>query len=313
MSGSFKITKSKKKRISYALHGYLFAVPFIVGLLVFTVYPLISTFYYSFVDLEGLDAAQGHFVGLNNYIRIFHTPQFWDAFKNTIIEWGVSGLIQVPLALLVVAWLTNKDLHIRYQGLLKGIAYVPNIINAAAIAMFFASVFDYPGGILNQLLKSLGILEKSYEWSSSITFMRLLISYTDLWRYWGVGMLLFLAAAKGISLELYDAASIDGANDIQKFFHITLPGIRTVLTFQIVSIFAGGLQLYEAPMLIGGGVYTRTVAIYIRNLAFTGDMRTSLASAASFVLFLIILAIDLVVLGLLKEREPRPRKGMESV
>lgn len=295
--------KSQRKRsVSYAKYGYFFAIPFLVGFFVFKIYPIFFSFALSFTDKRGFGSDVKNFVGLKNYIQIFKTPLFWQSFANTLIEWGVSGIIQVPLALLVVYWFTNKKLNIKGQGFWKIVFYMPQIICTAAIARLMATIFS-AGGLFSQMMQSWGLIDRPVDMMAKSTFARLLISYIDLWRYWGGGMIIFLAAAKSVDPQLYDAAAIDGASPFQTFIRVTIPSIKFVLTFQLVSIFAGGLQLYDAPSMIGGGNKIRTTAMYIRNLAFAGEFRYDLATAASFVLFIIILAINLCVMKITKDEK----------
>lgn len=288
--------KSKHRRVvSYKKYGYIFALPYLIGFFAFKVYPMLFSFVLSFSDRSGFASGDMNFVGFKNYVQILQTSAFWESFRNTFIEWGVSGIIQVPLALAVVYWFTNKRLKIRGQGFWKVLFYMPQIICTAAIARLMATIFG-SGGLFSQYLQSLGLIARPVNPLGNSSFARGLISYIDLWRYWGGGMIIFLAAAKSVDPTLYDAAAIDGASPFKTYMRITLPSIRYVLTFQLVSIFAGGLQLYDAPAMIGEGPKIRTIAMYIRNLAFKGQFRYDLATAGSFLLFVIILAINLVVM-----------------
>ena len=293
-------------RVEYGRYGYYFAAPFVIGYLLFSLYPLAYTVAISFSDMRGFASNSMNFVGFDNYYwSLIKNASFLQTLKNTLVMWSVSYLFQFPLGIIVASWFCNKRLNIRGQGFYKFMIYMPNIITVSAIAVMCYSLFCFPGGQANSLLKSIGLIDKDIQYLTNFRFVRGLISYIDFWRFWGYGMLVTLAAMLGVNPELYEAADIDGANRWQSFWRITLPSIKNVMIFLVVSGISGGLQMYDTPKLLGTSKYTKTMTVLIYEQAFSGDYKYNVAAAMSMLVFLLAVIINLAVLNLRREKEGR--------
>ena len=287
--------------VRYAKYGYLFSAPFTIAYILFSLYPMIYTLMMSFSDMRGYAKDTMKFVGFINYKWVLQAKQFWQSMGNTFFIWGISYIVQFTLGLVIPACLYNKYLRIRGQYFFKFLIYMPSILTATAMGILFSNLFTYPGGVVNQVLKQLGLLEYDVKWLGSQDFKRGLLIYITTWRHWGYGALIKLVAMMGINPSLFEAAEIDGANSVQSFFRITLPSIKNVLVFLLVNGVAGGLQMYEIPVMLGISPKTRTMMAFIMEQAFSGDYKYNVAAAAAFLMFLVILMINVLFIVLLRD------------
>jgi cellobiose transport system permease protein len=298
--------KSKSaNKVRYGKWGYIFSAPFSIIYLVFSAYPLVYTLLMSFSDMKGFAGSKMNFVGWVNYDWVLHSKLFWQSISNTFTIWGTSYIIQFSLGLIIASCLCNRLMNIKGQGFFKYIVYMPSMLTAVAVAMLFSGLFTFPGGFVNTLLKSVGILEEDFKWMGNEDFKRVIFIYLETWRSWGYGMLVTVAAIMGINPELFEAAEIDGANGVQSFFHITLPSIKNVELFLVVAGVTGGLQMYDVPQMMGSTTRTRTLMQFIMGQAFGGDYKYNTAAASSFIVFLVILLINIVVIKLVQGKDER--------
>lgn len=299
----------KKKKLSYAKYGYIFSLPFVIAFLIFTLYPIIYTVIIGFTDLKGIGNTNMHFLEdpLQNYKAIMAAPTFMEALKNTFRLWICNFIPQILLALLLAALFTNTRHKIKGQGFFKVVFYMPNIITAATVAILFGALFGYPMGPVNDLLTSTGILKSPFYFLNNKTAARCIVSFIQFWMWYGYTMIILVSGILGISPEIYESAEIDGANDIKKFFYITLPNLRTVLIYTLVTSLIGGLQMFDIPYLLvskcGPDNATLTTSCFIYNQAFSGSYLYNRASAASIIMFLIIAVLSAIVFFLMRDKD----------
>ncbi len=297
----------KKATFNYSRYGYYFVAPFIIIFVIFQLYPIVYTLNLSITDLTGW-ATEYKYVGLQNFIRLFQSKLFIQSLKNTVIIWGVNFIPQLGIALLLAAWFTDIRMKVKGQGIFKVLFYLPGIITAASIAVLFSSLFRFPDGVINNILVSAGILETPFEFFRSKTATRLLVSFIQFWMFYGSTMIMLIAAILGINPALYEAAMIDGASNKKIFFSITLPLIKPIMLYILVTSLIGGMQMFDIPFLItnrsGSGSPDNaitTVAIFIYNQAFTGGRNFNIASAASVILLGIIIIGSRILFRIFKE------------
>ncbi len=309
-----------KKKISYARYGYIFSIPFVVAFCIFTLYPIIYTIIIGFTDFKGLGNVQYHFLDdpFQNYKQILGTPTFRLALSNTFRLWIVNFIPQILLALLLAAVFTNQRHKVKGQGFFKVVFYLPNIITAATVAILFGSMFGYPMGPMNDLLMSLGITKEPIFFMQSKSIARGVVSFIQFWMWYGYTMIVLVSGILGISPELYEAADIDGATDLKKFFYITLPNLRTILIYTLITSLIGGLQMFDIPQLLvtksGPDNATLTTSCFIYNQAFSGSYMYNRASAASMIMFLIIAVLSAFVFILMQDKsEVQDRKQLRKV
>ncbi|MBR6296260.1 MAG: sugar ABC transporter permease [Treponema sp.] len=294
-------------------YGYFFVLPFVIVFLVFNFWPTIYTFMLSFGNLEGL-RVDFDFVGLANYKRLVTDKYFWGAVGNTFIIWGLNFLPQLGLALLFAIWLTDVKLHVRGKNLFRALFYLPNLLTAASVSLLFRSLFGHPIGPINQILMKFGLIDKAFNFYRSGTASRLIVAFIQWWMWCGQTLILLMAAITSISPSLYESAVIDGANDWQCTWKITVPLLRPMMFFVLVTSMVGGMQMFDIPFLITGmhgepDYKIRTSAVYMYNIGFQGKTNYSYAAAISVGVFIITTVLAVFINKITAERKPRKRRA----
>jgi len=285
--------KEKKSKNKYAKYGYLFSLPFIVTFLVFSLYPIIYTFMLSFSDLQGVATGSLNILSnpFENYVDMLSNQTFRTSLQNTVILWVVNFIPQIILATALAAWFTNKRLDIKRSGFFKTLLYMPNIITAASIAILFGALFGAPTGPFNDLFMRLGLIDSPVHWFRSPLTAQATVAFIQFWMWYGSTMIIMIAGINGINPALFEAAAIDGASHLQTFFRVTLPQLKPIVLFTLVTSFIGGMQMFDIPMLLvdrsGPDNATLTAAVFIFNQAFGGARMWNRAAAASMILFVV--------------------------
>ena len=243
------------KGISYAKYGYLFSLPFIIIFLIFWLYPTLYTCVLGFTDCKGFGNTEWHILEnpLDNFREVLKNNSFKVSLKNTVIIWIINFIPQITIALLLTAWFTSHSNDLKGKGFFKVVFYMPNIITAATVAVLFRTLFGYPMGPINDLLVTTGIREASYNFTVDKTAAKLIVAFIQFWTWYGNTMIVLISGVLGISPDIYEAAEIDGANGVQTFFKITIPNLKTVLLYTLVTSLVGGLNMYDIPKLYKDG------------------------------------------------------------
>ena len=273
-----------------AITGYLIAAPWIIGLFVFTLYPVLSSLYYSFTNYSM--ATTHKWIGLQNYIVMFTNDSlFPKAVYNTLF----FALLSVPLNLIIglaVAMLMNQK--VRGINVIRTVYYLPNVVSGVAVCMLWSMIFQAKYGVLNQALGLIGI--EGPAWLADPQWTKPALVIMNCWNSGGA-MVIYLAALQGIPRHYYEAVEIDGANAFQKFWHITIPMISSSIFFQLINGIIGAMQVFtQAYLMTGDGpAYSTTFYVYaLYNKAFT-DRRMGYASAMSWVLLVFTLLMTLLI------------------
>jgi multiple sugar transport system permease protein len=265
---------------------YLFASPWLIGLLLFTVGPMISSFYLSFTNYSVIDSPS--WVGLDNYVHMFTDDDLvWQSLRVT----SLYSLGAVPLTLLasfIVALLMHQ--HVRGVRVFRTIYYLPSVISGVPVALLWLWILNPEFGLLNNALHIVGI--EGPKWLFSTTWV---IPSFILMNLWGVGvpMVTFLAGLQGIPVHLYEAAEIDGAGLWSKFRHITLPMMSPVILFNIIAGIIDSFQTFTPAFLMtNGGPANASLfyGLYLYNNAFKW-FKMGYASALAWLMFMIILLL----------------------
>lgn len=300
----------KKKSYDYARFGYIFSIPFVVAWAIFQLYPICYTLLIGFTDLKGIGTTNFHILWttpFKNFADILTTPSFQQAFKNTVIIWLLNFVPQIVLALVLTAWFTDRRSTIKGQGFFKVIFYLPNIITAATVAILFAQFFQYPKGVVNDILINLGFFKDgAVDMLQKKWVARGIVIFIQTWMWYGYTSIVMISGVLGISPELFEAAEVDGANQVQTFFRITIPCIKTMLLFTLVTSLIGGLNMFDIPKLFLNGKpdnATLTTAVFIYNQAFAGSYLYNKAAAASVIMFIVIVALSAVLFYLLRDKD----------
>ena len=197
------------------------------------------------------------------------------------------------------------DIHNEF-GFFKVLFYMPNIITAATIAILFNALFGYPNGPINEILKGAGIIETTYNFIVNKTASQLIVAFIQFWIWYGNTMIVLISGVLGISPDIYEAADIDGANSAQIFFRITIPNLKTVLLYTLVTSLIGGLNMFDVPKLFNRGgpdMATTTTSVFIYDKAFTGKQLFGQAAAASIIMFIIISVCSAVLFYIMRDKD----------
>ena len=292
--------KSGGKAVRYNKWGYIFLVPFIVVYVIFQLIPLFSTIYNSFFEnyMSGLTQVGPNFVGLQNYIKLFEGGDIWIYAKNTMILWIMCFVPQIFLSLLLGAWFS--DVRLKGSRFFKTVIYLPNLIMASAFSMLFFTLFAESGPI-NSLLIQMGFITEPYKFLSNVGSTRGLIAFMNCLMWFGNTTILLMAGMMGIDTSLFEAAEVDGATSTQVFFRITLPLLRPILVYVLITSLIGGLQLFDVPQILTNGTgnpvrSTMTLIMFLNNHLYSKNY--GMAGAVSVVLFIITGILSIVVFKL---------------
>lgn len=272
---------------------YLYVAPFFVIFGVVGLFPLLYTAYLSLFDRELLDL-DGKFIGLENYTELLADSQFWNALFNTISIFVLSTGPQIVVAVGLAA-LLNTRLRAP-TGWRVGIL-LPYVVSLVAVGIIFANLFGTKYGVINSLLELVGF--DRIDWQANWFASHLAIATMVNWRWTGYNALIVLAAMKAIPKEIHEAALMDGASAVRRFFSVTLPLLRPTLIFVVVTSTIGGLQIFTEPKLFdampgsnngGASNQFQTVTLYMYQTGFE-TQRLGYASAIAWALFLVIIII----------------------
>ena len=290
------------QRFRYRNHEAMLAwtilVPVLLYYTLFAALPVILNVLVSFADWNGITKLT--WVGFANYLQYFKDPLYLLIFRNTAIFTIFSLIIGVPVGLIVAVLLNQK---IRGMGIYRSLWYVPTVTSAAIMAQFVALFISPYGGVLNIILKSLGFAEVI--WTINAPAMRVVIILFSVWKGVGGTMILYLAALQAIPQELYEAAMVDGADALRRFWYLTIPMVRHMTAFVVVTGIIGGFQIFEPILLISkGGPFNQTNVIInqIYNDAFK-NMDFGLATTSSTLLALFLLAASVFMLRTMRQGE----------
>ena len=308
----------KSKSISYSKWGYIFLIPFFLTFAIFALYPLLSTFYYSFFKYYQNMSSFGKvigpsFIGMENFKSLFEDglkSEIIKYFYNTFLLWIVGFIPQIVISLLFAKWFTDLRLNLKATGFFKVIIYLPNIIMAASMAMIFFLLFGDKGPINNILINQFGheaIRFFTIPWAT-----RGIIAYINFIMWYGNTTILLMAAIMGVDISLYESAQIDGANSSTIFFKITLPLIRPILVFVLVTSLIGGIQMFDIPntMSFGSGapnMTTMTVVMYLNRLLGTSK-NYGMGGAVSVILFIVAALLSFLVFRMNSEPKKKGAK-----
>lgn len=269
--------------------GLVYITPWIIGILVFTVYPFLASFVLSFTDYDIISSP--NYIGLDNYRRMLNDNVFWDSVRATF----KYVLTTVPLLLAValfVAFVLNFKL--KAINFFRTAYYIPSILGGnVAIAVLWRALFTTEG-LVNQVLGIIGM--DPVGWFSTTGGALFSLTLLRVWQF-GSAMVIFLAALQDIPTELYEAAAIDGASKLRTFLVVTIPLLTPVIFFNLVMQLVGAFQEFNAPFLVTGGgpmraTYLISIMIYDNAFRF---FRMGYASALSWVLFIIIMFFTIIV------------------
>ncbi|MGD1819458.1 MAG: carbohydrate ABC transporter permease [Pleomorphochaeta sp.] len=291
------VSKNKRNDI---IVGYLFILPAMILLFLFIIWPMGSAVSYSFTDYFLLKPGQQKFIGLQNYLRILQDEQLQKSFINTC-EFVIKV---VPLQLAIalgLALIINK--HFKGNGFYRVAYFSPAILSLVVVSILWSSLLNPTSGLINEFLSQFGISKQPF--LTSVTQAMNSIVVISAYSSCGYQMLIFLAGLKNIDQSMYEAATIDGANKIQQFFHITIPGLKAIMIYQLITIVIQAFKLIVQPMVMTGGgpdYSTMTILQFIYEEGFR-HRYIGYASAVTVVFTIFLIVVSLIIKRILPNEE----------
>ncbi|GAA0264986.1 sugar ABC transporter permease [Saccharothrix mutabilis subsp. mutabilis] len=277
------------------LAPYAYIAPFFALFAVFGLFPFLFTFYVALFDWNPI--GEHTFIGADNFTRMLDDPRFWNAARNTVSIWFLSTVPQLFLALLLAHLLNHARL--RFALFFRMSVLVPYVTSVAATAIVFAQLFDRDFGLLNWLLGLVGVDPVDFvqtTWGSHVVIAAMVT-----WRWFGYTTLLYLASLQAVPRDVYESAAIDGAGGWQRFRHITVPALRPVIIFTVITSTIGGLQIFTEPLLVSPGTsltcgavrQCQTLTLLLYELGF-GRYEFGYGSAVGVALFVMVVVVAAV-------------------
>ncbi|NUT34352.1 MAG: sugar ABC transporter permease [Hamadaea sp.] len=271
------------------LAPYTYVAPFFVLFLIFGLFPLLFTFYVALFDWDPI--GERRFVGLENFRQLVDDPRFWGALRNTFSIWLLSTVPQLLFAL-GLAHLLNH-MRLRAATLFRMSVLVPYITSVAATTIVFAQLFDRDYGMINWFLELLGF--EHFDFTASVWGSHGMIAVMIMWRWTGYNTLLYLASLQAVPRELFEAAAADGANGWKQFRHITIPSLRPIIVFTVVTSTIYGLQVFTEPLLAnsvggltcGAARQCQTLTLFLYEQGF-GRFHFGYGAAVGVALFVLV-------------------------
>ena len=280
-----KSMKSSKRQ-KYVLIITFLIIPLFL-LVFFTLYPMTVIIINSFTNWNGLSTPD-EFVGLDNYVRILTTQKYWNVFR-TASYYLVAGFIQQVLALFF-ATIVSKPLH--GSGFFKGTIFFPYIMNGVAVTFIFFMFFSIGGG-MDTILSLLGLDTLTQKWIADPKLVNITLASIHLWKNIGYSFVVYLGSMQSIPGDLYEAASIDGANEWQKFWSITFPGIKMIIGLLVTFAVVGSVAVFDIPFILTKGQNgTNTFTTTLLETAFTYNLY-GVACAMAVLLILFVMVVML--------------------
>lgn len=277
----------------------LFYIPAIILFVLFVIYPFGKGIYLSLTNWNGYSRSM-KFVGITNYINMFSDKNVLIAFKNTLIYGFGSTVIQNVLGILLAVFLNQE---FKGKGIIRTVVYLPVMIAPLIMGYIMYFFFTYNNGAINDILNLFGAAP--VDWLADGQRSIIILTLVNSLQFVGISMVLYLAGLQNISSMYYEAANVDGATGVQKFFHITLPLLTPAITSSVTINLIGGLKLFDViSALTGGGpgYDTHSVSTLIHRLYFGGE-RAGYASAVGLVFFVFIMIISNIVVKALEKRQ----------
>lgn len=283
----------------YTKWGYVCIAPFILFYTVYSLIPLVSTIINSFYEnyANGLKQVGPTFVGLSNYTKLLSDESFFVYLKNTLLLWILGFIPQILLSLLLAAWFSDRSLNLKCSGFFKSVIYLPNLIMASAFSSLFLSLFGLTGPI-NTFLVDIGAFQEPVSFFAHVLSTRLLIVFMNFLMWFGNTTLLLMAGMMSIDSSLSEAARVDGATNGDVFFKITLPLIKPILLYVLITSLIGGMQLFDVPQILTGGTgnplrSSMTLIMFLNNYLFSKNY--GMGGAISTLMFIVTAILSLVI------------------
>ncbi len=307
------VGKLKKRKLTKAW-PYFFLSPYFLAYLTFSFFPILYTLYLSFTDWDGISEA--NFIGVKNYVQIFtNDPYFFKALFNTVALMAIYIPLMLIIGMLLATALYSEKLPFKKFFQLGN--FLPYITVPVAVGIIFSLLFDYRTGLINRALIQLGLSDQGIDWlGGDPVITRAVMILLVVWQNSGYFMVIYLAGMSSIPKDVYEAAKVDGSSTVNTFFKITVPMLKPVTLFLVITGMINGLQLFDQPMLlISGGASNNTIMAggpnrtlltvmwYFYDKTFGTGMDYGYGSAISYSLFVFIAVFCFLYFKFMNRRE----------
>ncbi len=308
---SIELPAQRRRGLRRFWPQYVAVAPFYILFAIFGLFPIVFSIVLSFTNWDGIGDIT--FAGISQYRFLVEDPRFWTSVWNTVVIWVISTVPMLFLAL-VMAFILHQN--IRFKGFYRVAFFIPNVTSLVAVAVVFSSVFSDSFGLVNSALTALHV--DTLPWLSSSWGIKVTIAVMVIWRYTGYNAIIYLAGLQAVNTDLYEAARVDGASTTDIFFRITIPLLRPVILFTVITSTIGGLSLFTEPQVLfgtganaasagGPGDAGMTIVLYQYVQAFF-NFDFGYASAISWALFILSAIVAFINFRLLSERDDRPER-----
>jgi len=264
------------------------SLPYLLHFSFFVAFPLIFSFILIFHKWNIITPME--FVGTRNFERLFQDMQFFKAITNTVLFLGIHIPLQIIAALLLAVFLNQK---IKFRGFFRALFFLPVVVSGVVITILWMQLYSNETGLINLILHKLGFA--GVPWINDPAYAMPSIAVMATWKNVGLYVVLFLVGLQNIPASLYEAAQTDGANEVQKFFHITIPGLNNSMILVVILSTIGGFSLFIEPFVMtAGGPLNSTLSaiLYIYNQAFYfGHMGYAATLGFAFAFFVLIVVL----------------------
>lgn len=288
-----QLTKQSKIAIFFGL------LPAFVIYVVFAIFPILQSFYYSLMEWDGF--TEMSFVGIDNFIKLFEDPLFWNSVKNNIFVVIASVLGQVPIALFIALLLNRKMKGVKF---FRTVGFLPVVLSTVVISLTWSLIYNSENGMLNELLRAIGLEALAQNWLGDTKWAMIAVLVTVIWQFVGLYLIIFLAALQNVPAEVLEAAKMDGASEWTTTWKITVPMIWDTIIVAIILCISGSLKTFDLiyVMTHGGPAHsTDVMALYMFNETFN-NMQFGYGSAISVFIFFFSLILILIVTKLLGKK-----------
>jgi ABC-type sugar transport system permease subunit len=293
-----RIVMRRRWRSDPRWSGFLFILPFLVVFAAFGAYPLLYALRISFTNWQGTGSPR--WIGLGNYTYLLTSSDFWASLRNSAVMWLLVVPIQTLSAVAAAVLLSRS--RIKLKGAFRTTLIVPFVTPLVAMAQVWVLIFDQDYGVANTILHHVGL--HSVGWLTTTQWAKPTLALLILWKTSGFALIIMLAAVVGIPDDVYEAAAVDGAGTVRKFWSLTIPLMRRPIAFYVVIATLGIFQLFAEPEVVTkGGPYNSTVTsgLYLYNHIANSDLGTG--SANSFLLVILVFGLSLISVRLLRSKE----------
>lgn len=292
------MTKKQKKNLRVVL---AFVMPALLFYVLFIIVPTLSSFYYSFTSWDGI-SPNINFIGLANYREIFTSARFGNALKNTVILTLFISITENFLALLLAVAVDN----VRWgKRTFRSVLYLPVLISGIVSGFIWKIMYNYNFGAINTILKDIGLGNMRQDWLGNTKLTLIMIGVVLVWKGVGYYMVIYLAGLQSVSVDVIEAAHIDGANGWQRFSKITIPLISGTFTINFTLSLINGLKVFDqiSVMTDGGPGFTSETIVYLLYKVGFNEGRQGFGTAVGVVLLFIIIILNTIQQKFLRSRE----------